>query len=261
MWTRPKSKRCYIISTLLEGSSARQHFAVTDFGLSCPLSGFSLLILYLQPHLVTFSPSSSLPTWLAALDANSRFSVVGIYLRDARRRSVVFAIPTGRSTCRWSVCVTADGRVVDLAKGTFKVQLASRVVAVSFFPLNGNLLVFCRLSFVTVIAFPSGTLPYPEFRREFPRRARQVRLLAFARARSMAAYTCMCVYVRMCARARAYIYINARNNSSVSDVLIDSFVYLHHLSICLSHWDGNNNNNNNCFSFTHQTLMILIIKS
>ena len=178
----------------------------------------------------------------------------------ARRRSVVFAIPTGRSTCRWSVCVTADGRVVDLAKGTFKVQLASRVVAVSFFPLNGNLLVFCRLSFVTVIAFPSGTLPYPEFRREFPRRARQVRLLAFARARSMAAYTCMCVYVRMCARARAYIYINARNNSSVSDVLIDSFVYLHHLSICLSHWDGNNNNNN-CFSFTHQTLMILIIKS
>jgi len=83
---------------------------------------------------------------------------------------------------------------------------------------------------------------------------------AITRIRARTLLGCMCVYVRMCARARAYIYINARNNSSVSDVLIDSFVYLHHLSICLSHWDGNNNNNN-CFSFTHQTLMILIIKS
>ena len=30
-------------STLSEGSSARQHFAVTGFGPSCPLSGFSLI--------------------------------------------------------------------------------------------------------------------------------------------------------------------------------------------------------------------------
>ena len=102
---------------------------------------------------------------------------------------------------------TADGRVVDLAKGTSKVQLASRVVAVSFFPPSRNSLVYLSSVFRRRHRFPirdtsiSG-IPARVFS---PRTSSAI--TRFARARSIHGCVRVCSVCSVCARAHTCVCV------------------------------------------------------